>query len=215
MIKIVLVILVVALIFCYGIFITPKLDKKRKPEIITFEDYILSRAMELHGNQLYGTNPYSYHLRKVLANVKKYEAYYGDDPDLMRVLEMAGVFHDTLEDVTGYTYNNLRRDAEKVFDDGFYVNMVCEIVFACTNDKGRTRAERAGDAYYAGIRKTGYAPFIKACDRLANIEFAKSQKSSLYKKYKEEMPEFINKITEPGNLIPEELKMELCSYLVD
>ena len=36
-----------------------------------------------------------------------------------------------------------------------------EIVYALTNDKGRTRKERAGEHYYAGIRETPYAPFVK------------------------------------------------------
>jgi (p)ppGpp synthase/HD superfamily hydrolase len=179
------------------------------------DDWLLSRASDLHGNQRYGDNPYVYHLRKVLEKVKTYEKFYGEDPDLLRTLEMAAVFHDTLEDVPSYTYNDLKRDARKVFSDEFYVNMVAEIVYACTNDKGRTRAERAGEEYYKGIRETGYAPFIKACDRLANIEFAKSQGSSLYDKYIQEMPGFLKKIEEPGNLIPLELKEELCAYLVD
>ena len=47
--------------------------------------------------------------------------------------------------------------------------MATEVVYALTNDKGRTRAERAGEHYYAGIRATPYAPFVKLCDRLANM----------------------------------------------
>ncbi|MCI6249622.1 MAG: hypothetical protein MR641_00070, partial [Bacteroidales bacterium] len=47
--------------------------------------------------------------------------------------------------------------------------MAAEVVYALTNDKGRTRAERAGEHYYAGIRATPYAPFVKLCDRLANM----------------------------------------------
>ena len=47
--------------------------------------------------------------------------------------------------------------------------MAAEVVYALTNDKGRTRAERAGEHHYAGIRATPYAPFVKLCDRLANM----------------------------------------------
>ena len=47
-----------------------------------------------------------------------------------------------------------------------------EIVYALTNDKGRTRDERAGAHYYAGIRETPYAPFVKLCDRLANMTYS-------------------------------------------
>ena len=50
--------------------------------------------------------------------------------------------------------------------------MGVEIVYALTNDKGRTRAERAGEKYYKGIRETPYAPFVKLCDRLANVTYS-------------------------------------------
>ncbi len=206
--NIIIGIAVIALIICYGIIITRKSLKSYPID----NDWLLDRAAELHDNQKYGNNPYIYHLERVLQNVKTYESFYGDDPELMQALEMSAIFHDTLEDVTGYTYNDLKKDARVVFSDEFYVNMVAEIVYACTNNKGRTRAERAGEEYYEGIRKTGYAPFVKACDRLANIEFAESQQSSLYKKYIQEMPEFLKKIEEPGNLIPPELKAKLCAY---
>ena len=211
--KIIIGIIVIALIICYGIITTRESFKFYPPTID--DDWLLDRASELHDDQKYGDNPYVYHLERVLRNVKTYESFYGDDPELMRALEMSAIFHDTLEDVTGYTYNDLKKDARVVFSDEFYVNMVAEIVYACTNNKGRTRAERAGEEYYEGIRKTGYAPFVKACDRLANIEFAKSQGSSMYKKYIQEMPEFLKKIEEPGNLIPPKLKAELCAYLED
>ena len=211
--KIVIGLVVIVLILCYGKFIAPRLEQRRRDK--NKEDWILTKASELHGSQKYGDNPYIYHLRKVLEKERTYCSFFGDDPDLMKALEMAAVFHDTLEDVTGYTYNDLKRDAEKVFSDSFYSDMVAEIVFACTNDKGRNRSERAGEAYFEGIRTTGYAPFIKACDRLANIEFAKSQRSSLYEKYKKEMPEFLRRIENPDNPVPPELKEKLCSFLVD
>lgn len=178
-------------------------------------NWMILRAGYLHRNQKYGDLAYTYHLVKVLDKVKEYSDFFGDDPELMQALEMAAIFHDTLEDVTGYTYNDLKRDAAKVFDDPFYTNMVAEIVYACTNNKGRNRAERAGDEYYKGIRETGYAPFIKACDRLANIEFAKSQGSSLYDKYVQEMPSFIKKIEAADNPVPPKLIEALCLYLLD
>ena len=135
-----------------------------------FDEEILWMAGELHGNQRYDVHSYTYHLSEVLENVKKFSGFYGDDPELMAALKMAGVFHDTLEDIPSYTYNDLRKDIGKVISDEFYVNMVAEIVYACTTEKGRSRKERACDKYYSGIRDTGYAPFIKACDRVANMD---------------------------------------------
>ena len=106
------------------------------------EDRLLWMASDLHGEQKYDTHPYAYHLRAVLENVEKYCSFYGDDPELMATLRMAGVFHDTLEDVPSYTYNDLKIDARKVFSDEFYVNMVAEIVYACTTEKGRNRRDK-------------------------------------------------------------------------
>ena len=56
--------------------------------------------------------------------------------------------------------------------DGQLALTAAEIVYALTNDKGRTRAERAGERYYQGIRETPYAPFVKLADRYANITYS-------------------------------------------
>ena len=40
-------------------------------------------------------------------------------------------------------------------------------MYALTNEKGRTRAERAGVKYYEGIRAVPYAPMVKLADRMA------------------------------------------------
>ncbi|WP_298473442.1 hypothetical protein [uncultured Maribacter sp.] len=38
---------------------------------------------------------------------------------------------------------------------------IAELAYALTNEKGRTRKERANDAYYRGIQKTPNASFVK------------------------------------------------------
>ena len=76
--------------------------------------------------------------------------------------------------------------------------VAAEIVYALTNDKGRTRSERAGENYYRGIRQTPYAPFVKLADRLANTTYSCSQTNSdnLHMKevYRREMPHFLSAI---------------------
>jgi hypothetical protein len=76
--------------------------------------------------------------------------------------------------------------------------MAAEIVYALTNDKGRTRAERAGDHYYEGIRLTPYAPMVKLADRLANTSYSFSTddgtNNQMKKVYAEEMPHFLEAI---------------------
>ena len=69
-------------------------------------------------------------------------------------------------------------------------HLATEIVYALTNEKGRNRHERANEKYYAGIRDTMYAPLVKACDRLANYNYAKETHSRMVSCYEKEM-EFI------------------------
>ena len=179
-------------------------------------DEIVREASYLHRYQSYDKSPYTRHLSRVAEIAKKYWDFYGEDHKLHEALWMAAWFHDTLEDVPSYSYNDLLRYATKFFQgDTLYAEMVANIVYACTTEKGKTRAERAGEKYYQGIRETGYAPFIKACDRLANMEYACSVHSSMEKVYKKEIPEFLKKIENPDNPIPPELKKELCQYLQD
>jgi (p)ppGpp synthase/HD superfamily hydrolase len=179
-------------------------------------DEIVREASYLHRYQSYDKSPYTKHLSRVAEIARKYWDFYGNEPKLHEALWMAAWFHDTLEDVPSYSYNDLLRYATKFFQgDTMYAEMVANIVYACTTEKGKTRAERAGDKYYQGIRETGYAPFIKACDRLANMEYAYSVHSSMEKVYKKEIPEFLKKIENPDNPIPPELKKELCQYLQD
>ena len=73
-------------------------------------------------------------------------------------------YHDSIEDAR-LTYNDVIRIAKRWMDDEQAL-IATEIVYALTNDKGRTRAERAGEKYYQGIRETAFAPFVKLSDRL-------------------------------------------------
>ncbi|MEM7658224.1 MAG: phosphohydrolase [Bacteroidota bacterium] len=81
--------------------------------------------------------------------------------------------HDLIEDARE-TYN----DVKKVLGEP-----VAELVYALTNEKGRTRAERANEKYYAGIRSTPYATLIKVCDRIANVRHSKAKGSRMFQVY--------------------------------
>ena len=95
---------------------------------------------------------------------------------------ISGVWcHDTLEDVSSVTYNDLKKATNET---------VAELAYACTNEKGRTRAERANAKYYEGIRNTKYAKFVKLCDRIANLEYSRSTKSRMFEMYKKENAHF-------------------------
>lgn len=156
-------------------------------------------AHELHDsvNQRYGKNhPYGFHLDMVAEAVSQYghEACAAEE-DVLPLL-FGAYFHDSIEDAR-LTYNDVKRTATRWMDDRQAL-MAAEIVYALTNDKGRTRAERAGDRYYQGIRQTPYAPMVKLADRLANTSYSFSTddgtNNQMKKVYAEEMPHFLEAI---------------------
>ncbi len=101
--------------------------------------------------------------------------------------------HDTIEDCR-VTYNDLKEETS-VF--------MADMVYAVSNEKGKTRKERANDRYYEGIRNQKYATFIKLCDRIANATYSKNKSSwdsseltaqTMFDKYKKEQKEFREKL---------------------
>ena len=128
------------------------------------------------------TLPYSHHLRMVVEVAKKFIHLI---PEEYRDIVIAACWlHDTIED-TRQTFNDVR----------IATNLeVAEIVYALTNEKGRTRRERANEKYYEGIRNTRFATFCKLCDRIANIEYSLSKGSDALSMYSKENPHFIRSI---------------------
>lgn len=180
-------------------------------------------AHSLHAsvNQNYDqVHPYGYHLDMVAKLVQRYGYYVcSDEADVLPLL-FGAYYHDAIEDARR-TYNDVLRTARQFMDEEQAL-LAAEIVYALTNDKGRTRAERAGERYYQGIRSTPYAPLVKLADRLANATYSfrhlneKNDFSGLNAQMKEvyrrEMPHFLQSITVPNTddlryqLPPEMLK---------
>ena len=131
---------------------------------------IRDAAFALHasvGQTYSGQLPYSYHLGMVADAAMKYGAeVVTDEQDILPVV-FGAYYHDSIEDAR-LTYNDVTKVAKQFMNESQAI-MAAEVVYALTNEKGRTRAERAGEHYYAGIRATPYAPFVKLCDRLANM----------------------------------------------
>ena len=133
-------------------------------------DHFRQMAHDLHEsvNQTYaGLFPYGFHLDMVVEGVRNYGYTVCAREEDVLPLFFAAYYHDSIEDAR-LTYNDVMRVARDEMTEEQAL-MATEIVYALTNDKGRTRAERAGEKYYQGIRETPYAPFVKLCDRLANI----------------------------------------------
>lgn len=130
-------------------------------------------AHKLHEsvNQTYGDNlPYGFHLDMVAEGVRDYGHLVCAREEDVLPLFFGAYFHDSIEDAR-LSYNDVMRQARQLMTEEQAL-MGVEIVYALTNDKGRTRAERAGEKYYKGIRETPYAPFVKLCDRLANVTYS-------------------------------------------
>ena len=134
---------------------------------------IREEACSLHESvgQTYGKNlPYGFHLCMVADTAMEFCHAVLEDREDVLPLVFGAYFHDSIEDAR-LTYNDVRKLAARYMDDR-QAYMAAEIVYALTNDKGRTREERAGEKYYKGIRETPYAPFIKLCDRFANMSYS-------------------------------------------
>lgn len=182
-------------------------------------------AHQLHQsvNQVYGDDlPYGFHLDMVAESVNNYGYLVCAREEDVVPLYFGSFFHDSIED-TRKTYHDVLKMARKWMTEDQAL-MATEIVYALTNDKGRTRAERAGEKYYEGIRQTPYAPFVKLCDRLANVTYSCSvdsgrQGNRMREVYKEEMPHFLPSLSsnseDPRLQIPFDVVIALAEVLID
>ena len=164
-----------------------------------------AHAAKVHAdlNQKYDDLEYSYHLFSVAEQtITLLMNYYADecpidDTDARTVIIFAALFHDSIEDAR-LTYNDVHKIALTYMEDPYAIE-AAEIVYALTNEKGRTRAERANEKYYEGIRNTKYAVIIKIADRLSNVRYSREKGSGMYHKYMAEMDHFIESLAGPGN----------------
>ena len=163
---------------------------------------IRERIAKIHAdvNQHYDEKPYFYHLDKVGRLVVKYlQEIVNKKEDIIPVI-FGAYFHDSIEDAR-LTYNDVLKIAKEYMTDKQAL-LATEIVYALTNEKGRNRHERANEKYYFGIRVIPYAPLVKACDRLANYNYAKETHSKMVSCYEKEMEYFI------GCLLPNDMNIE-------
>ncbi len=137
-------------------------------------------------NCIYDGQPYSLHLQMVVNEANKYKGLLVNllsDVEIQAVM-CACWLHDVIEDCR-ITYNDLKKE--------FGVE-IAEIVFCLTNDKGRTRKERAGDNYYDQIASSNAARFVKICDRIANATYSKENKGRMIDVYRKENDYFLSKL---------------------
>lgn len=170
---------------------------------------IKQHAAEIHAdvNQHYDDKPYSYHLNMVADFAAKFIGFFDEHFHLS--IMFGAYFHDSIEDAR-LTYNDVMKIAKQYMNE-YDAHIATEIVYALTNDKGRNRAERAGEKYYKGIRETPFAAYVKLCDRMANFSYSITSGSGMAQKYKAEMDHFINSIVAEGQtdtifMVPNEMR---------
>ena len=179
-----------------------------------------AHALHQSVNQTYGDNlPYGFHLDMVAEGVRLYGYLVCASEADVVPLFFGAYFHDSIEDAR-QSYHDITKRAQKFMNDDQAL-MAAEIVFALTNDKGRTRAERAGERYFQGIRETAYAPFVKLCDRLANViqscQSDDSHNLRMKEIYSKEMPHFLDGIAlqsdDPRRQVPQVVIDEMMGLL--
>lgn len=165
---------------------------------------IRSAAHAVHEavNQRYDCKyPYGFHLDMVADGVSRFAPALPVAADDFVAVMFGAYFHDSIEDAR-LTYNDVVTTARQFMPADKAV-MAAEIVYALTNEKGRTRAERADSRYYAGIRRTPYAPLVKLADRLANMSYScthlKNGNKDMAAIYRDELPHFLEAIAGDGS----------------
>jgi (p)ppGpp synthase/HD superfamily hydrolase len=139
-------------------------------------EFAVKNHTETH--HLYDGKPYTVHLEIVVTFIRKYSHLIPENK--REIVEASGWGHDTVED-TRVSYNKVK----KVLGEE-----IANIIFAVTNEKGKTRHDRANAKYYRGIRKTPFARFVKICDRLGNLKYSKDTQSRMFSRYVEELEDF-------------------------
>ena len=175
-----------------------------------YKDSIKVTAHAIHAstNHIYGKkHPYGFHLDMVhscytlFSHELKKDEFYDNwgrhqsdtrkpvmtlDEYVDMVITEGIYFHDTIEDCR-VTYHDLL--------DKYKLDVLsAEIVYAVTDDKGRNRAERGNLTLYLNMREIPGATFVKMCDRLANMSFSKKEGSTMFEKYKSELPLFLGRV---------------------
>lgn len=141
------------------------------------------RAHEKYNNNYDGL-PYYVHLHNVWKEGYRYKILL-HEKELNETLALSAIWvHDILEDCP-ISYNELKSHVGEE---------IADIAYALTNNKGKTREERANDDYYSKIKENPYALYVKLCDRIANVRYSITTNSSMMVTYNKEHIQFVSKL---------------------
>lgn len=136
-------------------------------------------------NQKYDNDlPYSFHLKMVQAQADKF-VHLLKYEDEVACVDCGCAGHDLIEDAR-VSYNDIK---------GRIGVEVADIIFLCTEMRGRDRTERKSDEFYRQLAENELAVFVKLCDIMANSLFSIATNSTMLKKQMEEWPKIKERLS--------------------
>lgn len=147
----------------------------------TNDDYIFAKRLAevAHHRQRYGIHAYTYHLQQVDDTLCK----FGFEEDME--LRISAWLHDMIED-TGMSYDQIKVG---------FGEIVADIVYAVTNEMGRSRKERNLKTY-PKIKANKKAIILKLADRLVNVGQALGTNTRYIDMYRKEFTLFKSSLYE-------------------
>lgn len=125
------------------------------PKVWTARGY----AIQQHGAQLYGKQPYVAHLDAVYAVIKSFQNIVAFSPREMEILEISAYLHDLIED-TKTTITDIETR---------WGGRIANAVFAVTGEGPNRKARN--ESIYRKVQMDGrVATALKVADRIANCE---------------------------------------------
>jgi len=138
-------------------------------------------------NQKYNkTLPYSFHLNLVAGQANKWKSLINPEDWILVLYGAWG--HDLIEDAR-ITYNDIIQ-FKHYHTVSFPSTKLADIIYACTELRGKNRDERHGPEYIKGLKENKLGLFVKLCDISANVGFGILTNSSMVDKYRKEFPKF-------------------------
>lgn len=138
---------------------------------------------------------YPFHLKMTMQAAKDFFHIMKLNPEEQATVLCACAGHDLYEDARK-TYNDVLHAANTCDEVWSTANarQIAELIFAVSNNTGRNRSERADAAYYAKIRNTPLAKYVKLCDKIASVRYSVMAKSPKLKMHIDEHKHFLEEM---------------------
>ena len=160
-------------------------------DVLKFKEWVYNQH-DVVCNQKYNkTLPYSFHLDLVATNTMRFKHLLGVNN--LNVALMGALGHDLIEDAR-VTYNDIKQLDLRSEGHMPISERVADVIYACTELRGRNRGERHGGEYIQGLKDNRLGLYVKLCDIGANVGFDVLTNSSMVKKYREEFPKLKEKL---------------------